>query len=364
MGNGHVVAATSSRSWMISQSLITPAKDLTCDTSTLADVKAFLVVNDFVEAVVLLVLPLILGLLVGIRLGAAKSRMDKSVYQVTTSWVASVISMFMFRLSKTSPTCHMTDGMKLRKNYSDTHRESGFDLSLIPKHVAVIMDGNRRYGKRMYGKGSAGHFDGAMKALQFIEWCSTEGLEYLTLYAFSTENWQRESAEVNILMDLFLKFVKNDLRPVVFNRKVRVSLLCTDKENIPQELYEAIQSLCEETSKHPRDSLSLLVCLSYGSRGEILLACRSLCQQCLDGKLKIEQMTEESISQNLLTKGHPDPDILIRTSGEERVSNFLLWQIAYSECFFLQKDWPELEKTDFLSVICAFAQNRQRRFGK
>jgi len=320
-------------------------------------------------------LPLTLGIIIGLWLGTTQSRQKKSLFAIILSWFSSVFSItklwVRFHLSSVTDSCisrkevmvYGANGKELKKNYQDTPRESGCDLSLVPQHVALIMDGNRRYGKRMYGKGSLGHFDGGQKALQVIEWMSTEGVKHLSLYAFSTENWNRESAEIDMLMGLFLQFVEGDLRPVVFNRKVRVKHICTDSSKLPPKLYNAIRDLCEETSMHPENSLTLNVCLSYGSRGEIMGACRDISRQCTEGKLKPEQITEETISKHLLTSHSVDPDVLIRTSGEERISNFLLWQLAYSELFFLDKDWPELEKEDFLKVIRSFANNRERRFG-
>jgi undecaprenyl diphosphate synthase len=324
------------------------------------------------------VMPLALGLLVGMWLGKQQSRQKKSFVAIITTWLSSVVSITKFWVkfrvssvtqSSSGPKKHVVvqqtnGGTELKKNYVDTPVESGVDVADVPKHVAVIMDGNRRFGKRMYGKGSMGHFDGGQKSLQVIEWLSTEGVKFLTLYAFSTENWNRESDEIDTLMGLFLQFVEDDLRPVVFNRKVRVRHICTDESNIPPKLHKAINDLCDETAKHPEDSLTLNVCLSYGSRGEIVHACRNIAQECASGKLKPADITEDTISQNLLTSHSVDPDVLIRTSGEERISNFLLWQLAYTELFFLEKDWPELEKEDFLKVIRTFAKGRQRRFGK
>lgn len=337
--------------------------------------------NETKNIMIAWMLPLAVGLLLGYWLGrtrTAQARPEaKSLVVIVCSWLHSVysISKMWFRYQLASLTCDGIEpvkevtvcdvnGKELRKNYIDTPRESGCDFSRIPRHVAVIMDGNRRYGKRKYGKGSMGHFDGAQMALQAIEWMSTEGVKHLTLYAFSTENWNRDSSEIDTLMGLFLQFVEGDLRPVVFNRKVRVKHICTDKDHLPPKLYRAIQALCEETSVHPENSLTLNVCLSYGSRGEIAAACRGIASECVDGKLKPEAITEDTISQHLLTKHSADADVLIRTSGEERISNFLLWQLAYTEFFFLDKDWPELEKEDFLKVIRSFAQGRQRRFGE
>lgn len=331
--------------------------------------------DSLVQPLLFVVLPLLFGLLIGMWLGKQQSRQQKSLASIISSWLSSVVSITKFWVkfqvgSSTKkkdvvvPHTNGSGATELKKNYVDTPVESGCDLDDVPKHVAVIMDGNRRYGKRMYGKGSMGHFDGGQKALQVIEWLSTEGCKALTLYAFSTENWNRESDEIDTLMGLFLQFVEDDLRPVVFNRKVRVMHICTDETNMPPKLHAAINDLVNETAKHPADSLTLNVCLSYGSRGEIVHAFKCLAHDCVAGKVDADSITEDSISERLMTSHSPDPDVLIRTSGEERISNFLLWQLAYTELFFLEKDWPELEKEDFLTVIRAFAKGRQRRFGK
>lgn len=326
-------------------------------------------------ALLSITLPLVLGVTIGIWLGNQQARQKKSFFAIITSWFSAVGSIvkfwFKFRVSsvsggvtkKTAVVKQSNGETEMKKNYVDTPCESGCNLADVPKHIAVIMDGNRRYGKRMYGKGSMGHFDGGQKAIQVIEWLATEGVHALTLYAFSTENWNRENAEIDVLMNLFLQFVEDDLRPVVFNRKVRVRHICSDDTNMPPKLHEAINKLVRETSVHPEDGLTLNVCLSYGSRGEITQAVRGIGEDCASGKLKSDQITEDTISERLLTAPCVDPCVLIRTSGEERISNFLLWQLAYTELFFLEKDWPELDKEDFLTVIRSFAKGRQRRFG-
>jgi undecaprenyl diphosphate synthase len=338
--------------------------------------------EHFIRSVLSVGLPLILGLLIGMWLGKQQLRQNKSLATIISSWLNSVVSITKFWVkfqvgsnSSSSDGTSKSNGAKndvyvkpanggkaeLKKNYVDTPVESGCDLAAVPKHIAIIMDGNRRYGKRMYGKGSMGHFDGGQKALQVIEWLSTEGCDAITLYAFSTENWNRESAEVDTLMGLFLQFVEDDLRPVVFNRSIRVKHICSDESNMPQKLHTAINDLVQETASGT--GLTLNVCLSYGSRGEITTAVQAIATKCTNQTMKPSDITEDLISQHLLTSHSKDPDVLIRTSGEERISNFLLWQLAYTELFFLEKDWPELEKSDFLEVIRSFANGRQRRFG-
>lgn len=340
-----------------------------------------------------ILVPSCIGIFIGIWLEKTQTRQQKSYGTVIFTWLHSILKALKFWIkfqigstsssstnelsngsssktmngSRTSATTTTTDVAteRYKKNYIDTQRESGFEQQFVPQHIAVIMDGNRRYGKRLYGQGSMGHYDGGQKLLQVIEWLHTEGVKALTIYAFSTENWNRESSEVNILMGIFQQYVETDLRPIVFNRKVVVRLICTEKESMPPKLLKAIQDLEEESLLHAcDDSLTLNVCLSYGSRGEILNACKSIVSDCMKGTISIDSLTEDAISSRMLTSHCNDPDVLIRTSGEERISNFLLWQLSYSELFFLQKDWPELEKDDFLNVIRSFASTRQRRFGK
>lgn len=341
---------------------------------------------ESIQSVVVVALPAILGLLLGVWLGKTQSRQQRSYATILLNWCTSIVSMskfwIKFHIGRSAPSTN-EDGTKktkqdvyvntangngtkeMVKNYVDTPVESGCDLEYVPKHVAVIMDGNRRYGKRIYGQGNMGHFDGGQKLLQVIEWLDTEGVKALTIYAFSTENWNRESAEVDTLMGLFQQFVEDDLRPIVFNRKVRLKHICTDLSNMPPKLHAAINELEEQSLPHTTaDSMTLNVCLSYGSRGEILNACQAIARECVAGTLQPDSLTEDAISERLLTAHSPDPDVLIRTSGEERISNFLLWQLSYTELFFLEKDWPELDKEDFLKVIRTFAKGRQRRFGK
>ena len=338
---------------------------------------------ESIQSIAAVAVPAIIGLSLGLWLGKTQARQQRSYATIIRNWFTSIVSMSKFWIKFHMVATTNEDGTKkarndvyvtsangngtkeIVKNYIDTSVEAGCDVKYVPKHVAVIMDGNRRYGKRIYGQGNMGHFDGGQKLLQVIEWLDTEGVKALTIYAFSTENWNRESTEVDVLMGLFQQFVETDLRPIVFNRKVQVKLICTDVSNMPPKLHAAISALEDESFQNGNaDSMTLNVCLSYGSRGEIVKACQSIAQDCMAGKLQPEALTEDSISERLLTAHSPDPDVLIRTSGEERISNFLLWQLSYTELFFLEKDWPELDKEDFLKVIRTFAKGRERRFGK
>merc|ERR1712238_564850 len=213
-----------------------------------------------------------------------------------------------------------------------SQRESGIPLSDVPQHIAVIMDGNRRYGRAKYGSATRGPWDGSKILVEFAKWCIAEGVSTLTVYAFSTENWNRHPTEVKALMGIICKYC-DELRVEALHRGISIRVLSTETEKIPEDVAAGIQRMVEET-KHC-DKFTLNICLSYGSRGEIVNACKAI-----------------------------SSDVIIRTSGEYRLSNFLLWQSAYSEFFFLEKQWPELKKEDLLHVIKEFGRGRKRRFGK
>ena len=239
-------------------------------------------------------------------------------------------------------------------------RESGVPLDDVPRHVAVIMDGNRRYGKIKYGNATSGHWEGSRKLLQFAKWCIAEGIQHLTVYAFSTENWKRDPSEVAALMTIFVKYCE-ELRTEAIQRNIRVRVLSTDIHPIPDAVKAGLESL-EQDTRHCQ-GLQMNVCLSYGSRAEILNACRNLARDCLHGIISPDKITEKAFGEALLSRHSPDPDVVIRTSGELRLSNFLLWQSAYTEFFFAHKNWPEFEKDDLLQVIHSYA-SRKRRFGR
>lgn len=243
----------------------------------------------------------------------------------------------------------------------DTQRESGIPDQELPRHVAFIMDGNRRYGRKTYGNTVAGHWDGSRKVLDVAKWCIAENIPYVTLYAFSTENWKRDPTEIASLMEIFAKYSEN-LRVESLERNIRVCILSTDTSLIPPHVAAGIRRLQEDTESCT--GLCMNVCLSYGSRSEMVQVCRGIVSDCLEHNRDPSSIQEKDLTERLLTRRCPDPDILIRTSGEMRISNYLLWQLAYAELFFLEKNWPELEKEDFLEVIRSFASGRKRRFGK
>ena len=247
------------------------------------------------------------------------------------------------------------------KSRAGTDRESGVPVTDVPRHIGVIMDGNRRYGQAKYGSASRGHWEGSSKLVEFAKWCVAERVKVLTVFAFSTENWRRDPAEVAALMEIFVTYC-DELRREALERNIKIVALSTNRESIPLHVQDGVRRMVEDT-KHC-NGMIMNICLSYGSRSEITAASRSLAIDAVEKKLDPRTIDESVFGQRLLTFDCGDPDILIRTSGEVRISNFLLWQLAYTELFFLDKPWPAIEKEDLLEVIRSFAGGRSRRFGK
>jgi len=242
-----------------------------------------------------------------------------------------------------------------------TSPQSNVPPSSVPHHIAVIMDGNRRYGRAKYGSATRGHWDGSRTLVEFCRWCMAEGVKVLTVYAFSTENWERGEGEVTALMTIFLRY-SQEVREEALERGIKVNVLSTEDDKFPDDVMAGLTRMSHDTQHC--DKFTLNICLSYGSRGEIINACRSLASDAVQGKIALSDITEASLSTKMLTYPCPDPDVVIRTSGEFRLSNFLLWQLAYAEMFFVEKRWPELTKGDLIEVIRSFADQRERRFGK
>jgi len=231
----------------------------------------------------------------------------------------------------------------------------------IPEHVAVIMDGNRRFANEFGLKPDAGHILGRDKLEEVLEWCFEIGIKNLTVYAFSTENFQRSNQEVKTLMEL----CKNELDKAskdsrIHKNQVRVRVL-GHLESLPGDIARSAKNIMEQTKKYNKHSLN--IALAYGGREEIIQAIKKIAEDVKNGKLKIEDIKEPIVSKYLYTNGIPDPDIILRTSGEERISNFLLWQLAYSELYFSDVYWPAFQKRDFLRAIRT-VQQRKRRFGR
>lgn len=231
----------------------------------------------------------------------------------------------------------------------------------VPKHIAIIMDGNRRFAKELGLRPNAGHFFGRDKIKEVLEWCFEFKIENLTLYAFSTENFERGRAEVKALMDICreeLDKAAKDSR--IHKNQVKVNVL-GHMEALPEEIRKSAKYIMDETKNYDKHSLN--IALAYGGREEILRAIQNIASDVKNGKLKIEEITKSKVSTYLYTRGLPDPDLILRTSGEERISNFLLWQLAYSELYFSDVYWPAFQKRDLLKAIKTY-QQRKRRFGR
>ncbi len=232
------------------------------------------------------------------------------------------------------------------------------DMKRLPRHIAIIMDGNGRWAKKRGLPRTAGHAAGAETFRTIATYCKEIGLDYLTVYAFSTENWKRPEAEVNAIMGLLKKYLMEAIGQMERDR-VKMEFF-GDTSVLSTELQELI-ARTREISKH-YEGCQVNICLNYGGRDEILRAARAFAQECAEGKAKPEDLTEERLSGGLFSAGVPDPDLVIRPSGELRLSNFLLWQSAYSEFYYSDVLWPDFTKEDLNRAIAAF-QQRDRRYG-
>lgn len=232
--------------------------------------------------------------------------------------------------------------------------------SKVPRHIAVIMDGNRRYARDIIGSDPIqGHWSGGQTLVDFCQWCIQDGIQMITVYAFSSENWNRDEKEVSALMSIFAKYAET-FRIEALNRNVKVNILSTDLDRMPTQVQESINGL-QEATVHCTGFI-VNICLSYGSRAEIVQACKKIAIEHKEGEIDVSNLNEEMLSNYMVTKSLPDPEILIRTSGEYRISNFLLWQLAYTEMFFVDKYWPELNHCDLRNILIQFS-NRGRRYG-
>lgn len=233
------------------------------------------------------------------------------------------------------------------------------DRTRLPKHVAIIMDGNGRWAKQHGFIRSIGHENGVTTVRKITEIASELGIGFLTLYTFSTENWNRPKDEVDALMNLIVVSIEQQT-PDLIKNNVRLTTI-GNMDRMPQFARERLEKCMSDTSHCT--GLILCLALSYSSRWEIVEACRKLAQKAVDGDIRPEDINDDMMSAALATHDMPDPDLLIRTAGDERISNFLLWQIAYSELYFTDKFWPDFTKEDFCAAIVDY-QNRERRFGK
>ena len=231
------------------------------------------------------------------------------------------------------------------------------DTSRIPAHIAIIMDGNGRWAKARGMNRSMGHQQGVVAVREITTACSNMGVKFLTLYTFSTENWNRPADEVAALMSLILTSLEEEL---FMNNNVRLRII-GDLSRVPEVVRESILGLQERTSVNT--GMTMVIALSYSSRWEITNTVRQLADEVKQGKLQPEDITEQTISSHLTTNFMPDPDLLIRTGGEVRLSNYLLWQCAYTEFYFCNTFWPDFHEADLCKAIEWF-QNRERRYGK
>jgi len=239
-------------------------------------------------------------------------------------------------------------------NYKDQ-----IDKERLPRHIAVIMDGNGRWAKQRGKLRVFGHENGVTAVRNTVEAAAEVGVDYLTLYAFSTENWNRPKKEVDALMSLLVKSLHKETATLNKNN-IKLNAI-GDLQSLQNKTYEELMKAIDSTKENKRTTLTLA--LSYSSRWELKQAVKNIAQKIKDGSLNPEDIDENIIGQHLTTYNIPDPELLIRTSGEQRISNFLLWQIAYSELFFCEKFWPDFGKEDFYHAIVNY-QNRERRFGK
>ena len=228
-----------------------------------------------------------------------------------------------------------------------------------PKHVAIIMDGNGRWARKHFMPRPLGHRSGMKAVREVVHGAIEAGVEHLSLFAFSQENWQRPSTEVSALMSLLEEYIAKDVAELS-ERGVRVRII-GERERLTEGARQAVE-LVERTTAH-NATLHLNIFISYGSRTELVRATQSLARDVADGRIVPEQIDEEAISARLMTAGMPDPDLLIRTSGEQRVSNFLLWQLAYTEFYISGVLWPDFGRRDLFTAILDY-KRRERRYGK
>lgn len=233
------------------------------------------------------------------------------------------------------------------------------DKNRLPRHVAIIMDGNGRWAKAKGKDRSFGHQEGVVSVRKIMDAVTQLGLKYLTLYTFSTENWNRPEEEVQALMSLLVSAIHRET-PDMMKKNVRLTAI-GDLSRLREDAYNTLQECIDTTSANT--GTTLVLALSYSSRWEITRAARQLAQEVLEQKITPNDITEAMVSDHLTTKNIPDPDLLIRTGGEKRISNFLLWQLSYAEFFFTDVFWPDFREEELYEAILYY-QQRERRFGK
>jgi undecaprenyl diphosphate synthase len=233
------------------------------------------------------------------------------------------------------------------------------DLSKLPQHIAIIMDGNGRWAQEQGQDRLFGHYQGVISVRKVVEAATEIGIQYLTLYAFSTENWERPQEEVTGLMTLFVDTIAKEV-PDLHKNNIKLRFI-GNLNLLPPHAKQALENATAQTAQNT--GLTLIVALSYSSRWELVEATKNIATKVQQGTLQVDQITEATLSESLATKDFPDPELMIRTSGEYRISNFLLYQLAYAELYFSDIRWPEFRKEDLVKAIVEF-QSRERRFGK
>ncbi len=241
----------------------------------------------------------------------------------------------------------------------NTALKTQIELDRLPKHVAIIMDGNGRWAKERGKPRVFGHHNGVTSVREVTEAAAEIGVEYLTLYAFSTENWNRPTLEVTALMTLLVQTIYGEVDTLNKNN-IRLEAI-GDLSRLPTKTHKALLDGIEKTKNNTR--MTLVLALNYSAKWEILHSVKIIAEKVAAGELTPDQIDEATFEKGLSTHGIPDPELMIRTSGEHRLSNFLLWQLAYAEFYFTETFWPDFRKEDFFQAIIAY-QNRERRFGK
>jgi len=233
------------------------------------------------------------------------------------------------------------------------------DMNYLPRHIAIIMDGNGRWAKEQGQDRLFGHFHGVESVRNIVEGCAELGIEYLTLYAFSTENWDRPEYEVVGLMELLVNTIRNEVESLHKNN-IKLHVI-GDMNMLPDYARKELNEALEYTKKNT--GLNLIMALSYSGRWELLNAVKNIAHEVKQGNLNIEEIDQDTLQHYLCTSNFPDPELMIRTSGEYRISNFLLYQLAYAELYFTNVRWPDFRKENLYETILDY-QNRERRFGK
>ncbi len=259
---------------------------------------------------------------------------------------------------KTSRVCSLFL-IYLKSNLIEMDLKSQINIDKLPRHIAIIMDGNGRWAKEKGMPRVYGHRNGVKSVREATEAAAELGVEFLTLYAFSTENWNRPPTEVSALMGLLVDTIKKEVKTLNKN-SIRLQTI-GDVSKLPARSQKALLQAIADTAANTR--MTLVLALNYSAKWEILEAARQLATDAQSGKINPDEIDEQAFSNALSTSGMPDPELLIRTSGETRISNFLLWQIAYAELYFTKTLWPDFRKEDLFKAILNF-QNRERRFGK